>query len=535
MFKHALTQDVAYDSLLRERRKDLHRQVGHAIEELYADRLPEQYEMLAHHFSKGEEWQQALDYLLKAAEKATQAFGLRQALELLGEAREVAERLGERVPVETLMKIHQARADLFFGIGEFVRSREEAETLLALTRQAGDRAAEAGALVQLASSLQWSESFPEAHARVEEAIELAERVGARGPLSGAHYVRGYLHGVSGELGLAEQDLNRSLDIARQERHPADQAHALYLLGLYQSWQGRYGESLTILEEAVRISSDHRLAIPLLRSVWTQGLAWNDTGQYDRALTALTEGLALAEKIGDDAFIPRYLNTIGWARIEGGDFAEGIAWSERSYEETARSSRAGHGTGAERRAFIRNNEGDALMAQGDLAAAANALEESLHTVTHPPPSRWMTWRYGTHCYASLAQLALLRGDPERARRLADDSLEIGTRTASRKFESWAWRVKGESATMRHAWGEAEEALQRALTIAESIHHPRQTWLSHLALGRLRAAQGRRDDARRSYQAAQVIVAGLRERTHDPGLRHGLTSTPLIRELEELSRS
>jgi len=71
MFKHALTQDVTYASLLVQRRKELHGLIGRAIEELYADRLPEHFEMLAHHFSRAEDWDRALDYLLKAAGKAT--------------------------------------------------------------------------------------------------------------------------------------------------------------------------------------------------------------------------------------------------------------------------------------------------------------------------------------------------------------------------------------------------------------------------------------------------------------------------------
>src|SRR3989454_8992955 len=144
MFKHALTQDVAYASLLVQRRKELHRLVGLAIEELYTDRLPEHYEVLAHHFSRAQDWGRALDYLLKAAEKATKAFGVRQALHLYGEALEVADRLGERIPVATVMAIHRARADLFFGIGDFARSREAAEALVELARPIGDRAGEAG-------------------------------------------------------------------------------------------------------------------------------------------------------------------------------------------------------------------------------------------------------------------------------------------------------------------------------------------------------------------------------------------------------
>jgi class 3 adenylate cyclase/tetratricopeptide (TPR) repeat protein len=534
MFKHALTQDVAYGSLLVQRRKELHRLVGLAIEELYADRLPEHLEMLAYHFARAEDWERALDYLLKAAEKATKAFGLRQALDLYGEALRVTERLGDGVPAKTLADIHRARADLFFGIGDFGRSREAAEALVELARRIGDRAAEAGALVQIATALQWLEDFPPAFERVREAIEIAEAVGAQAPLGFGLYTRGYLLAMNGRLDASEADVVRALEIGRAVGDPNRQALALHFLALRRSWQGEYRPSLESGEEGVRIAREYHLVIPLLRCLWNQGLACNDLGDYDRALAVLEEGLALADKVGDDAYIPRFLNTIGWVRIECGDHAHGIEVSEQSYEVTGRSSRAGHGTGVERRAFIRNNQADAWMAQGDLAGAAEALEETLHTVRHPPPSRWMTWRYTTHCYASLAQLALLRGDPERARRLADESLEISVPTRSRKFESWAWRIKGEGATARRAWGEAEDALGRALALAETIDQPRQVWMSRLALGRLDAAKGRRNEALAAYRAAWNIITGLRERTHNAGLRAGLGSSLLIREVEDLAR-
>ncbi|RPJ19449.1 MAG: guanylate cyclase, partial [Planctomycetaceae bacterium] len=56
VFKHALTQDVAYNSLLARRRQELHGLIGQAMEALYTDRLAEQYEVLAYHFAKGEDW-----------------------------------------------------------------------------------------------------------------------------------------------------------------------------------------------------------------------------------------------------------------------------------------------------------------------------------------------------------------------------------------------------------------------------------------------------------------------------------------------
>ena len=534
MFKHALTQDVAYDSLLVQRRREIHALVGRAIEELYADRLPEHYEMLAHHFSKAEDWPRALDYLLKAAEKATRAFGLRQALALFGDALGAAGRLGDRVPASTVIAIHRARADLYFGLGEFVRSREEGERLADLARRVQDRPAEAGALVQIASALQWIEDFPTAHERVREAIEIAQAVGAQGPLGGGLYIRGYMNAVNGRLDVSEADLGRALEIGRTMGDANRQAFALHLIALQRGWQGRYRESLALGDEGIRLAREHRLAIPLLRCLWNQGLACHEMGDHDRALAALGEGLALAEKLGDDAYIPRYLNTVGFVRLDCGDFDAGIALSERSYEVTAVSSRAGHGTGAERRAFIRNNEADAFMERGDLASAAQALDESLHVVQHPPPSRWMTWRYTTHCFASFGQLALLRGDADGARRFAEQSLEAASPPGSRKYQAWAWRLKGESATARQAWGEAEDALRRALAFALEIGQPRHVWQSHAALARLHEACGRGDDARAEYRAAWTIIADLRARTRDPGLRAGFASLAAIRGIEDRAR-
>jgi len=94
MFKHALTHDVAYNSLLMQRRKELHRLIAMAIEELYAERLPESYEMLAYHYERGEVWEKALEYLVKAGQKAQQAYANQEALDHYSRALDIGERLG---------------------------------------------------------------------------------------------------------------------------------------------------------------------------------------------------------------------------------------------------------------------------------------------------------------------------------------------------------------------------------------------------------------------------------------------------------
>jgi class 3 adenylate cyclase/tetratricopeptide (TPR) repeat protein len=533
MFNHALTQDVAYASLLVQRRKELHGLIGRAIEELYRDRLAEHYEMLAHHFSKAEAWQPALDYLLKAAAKATKAFGLRQALDLYDQALDAAARLGDAVSPATLMEIHRERAELSYGVFDLDRSREAAEARVALARRHDDRAAEADGLVQLASTLQWAEDFPPALARVREAIEISERIGAPRPLAAALYVRGYIRAVSGDLDAADEDVGRSLSIARETGDVNREALVLYLHALQHGWQGRYDEGLAAGRRGVQLAREHRLVTPLLRCLWNEALSLSELGRYDAAFETLSEGLALGEKIGDDAFVPRFLNTLGWLCIQCGDFARGIDFSERAYVATNASTRAGHGSGAERRAFIRTNEGDAFMARGDLAAAAEALAEVQAIVDRPPASRWMTWRYAMHCYASRAQLALLRGDAAAAARLADENLALATPSRSRKYESWGWRIKAEIALRARAWDAARDALACASRIADTLPAPLR-WRNQLAHGALHAAQGRRDPAAGCFAAARAAVEDIAATTHEPGLRAGLTLPALAGSLGEFLR-
>src|SRR5262249_26580912 len=69
-FKHALTHEVAYGSLLKDRRRDLHGRIVDAIGTLYRDRLPEHVERLAHHAQQSERWTQAVDFCWQAGRKA---------------------------------------------------------------------------------------------------------------------------------------------------------------------------------------------------------------------------------------------------------------------------------------------------------------------------------------------------------------------------------------------------------------------------------------------------------------------------------
>ena len=132
---------MAYHSLLEQRRQELHRLIGGVIEALYQDRLAEHHELLAYHFSEAAEWTKALEYFLKAAQKATQAFAIREALAFYDRAEEAAGQLGQETSVHRLMEILQTKADLFLLVSDFERARTEGERLLRLARHQWDEAA----------------------------------------------------------------------------------------------------------------------------------------------------------------------------------------------------------------------------------------------------------------------------------------------------------------------------------------------------------------------------------------------------------
>jgi tetratricopeptide (TPR) repeat protein len=235
-------------------------------------------------------------------------------------------------------------------------------------------------------------------------------------------------------------------------------------------------------------------------------------------------------LGNELELNRLLNTLGWLHIECHDLDRGLAFSAQGLE-LARRSR--HATGFERVAFNLADQADAFLSKGDLALASEVLDEAIHIVEHPPASRWMTWRYATHCLASLGELWLARGDLAQAERFADQSLEIAVPTRSRKYEVRALRVKAESALARRRSDEAEGTLRRALAIAQDIASPRQTWLTHAALGRLHAERKDADAARLAYHAARQTIERVKEAVHDPELRAGLGRAPAIREIYERS--
>jgi class 3 adenylate cyclase/tetratricopeptide (TPR) repeat protein len=89
VFKHALTQEVVYNGLLKKERREIHERIGCVIEELFKDRLPEFYETMAFHFRRSRSIQKAVDYLMKSGEKSLKRYAVEESHKYYQEAYEL--------------------------------------------------------------------------------------------------------------------------------------------------------------------------------------------------------------------------------------------------------------------------------------------------------------------------------------------------------------------------------------------------------------------------------------------------------------
>ena len=105
-FRHGLVQEVAYASLVETTRKKLHKRVGEALEEIYRESPEESYALLARHFSEADVPDKAVDYLLKAGDRARSIYADQEALEHYRKARTFLGQLGDEARArDTLFKM----------------------------------------------------------------------------------------------------------------------------------------------------------------------------------------------------------------------------------------------------------------------------------------------------------------------------------------------------------------------------------------------------------------------------------------------
>jgi class 3 adenylate cyclase/tetratricopeptide (TPR) repeat protein len=523
MFKHALTHEVAYESILVQRRKQLHHTIATAIEELYDDRLPEYWETLAHHFHRAEDWSKAFEYLVKAGDKARAAYANREAVHFYDRALEAGAHLN--IGAAQRAEILQGKGWGHLCLSEFSESVEAYRLARELVTGAADRATIA-ALLGLA--LWYAHEFDLALEAADEALTLAATAGETRVEAEARCVVGIVRMVRGDLDGCAAVMQEAQRLVSMNQSPVFGPWIESSLALKASWQGDYAESLRLTEPLMaQLRSANQLwSLTQLGSHYAVTLG--GAGEYERAMTLLREMITMAESIGDRFWRARMWNTLGWIQGELGAVDEAEEANHRSLE-IARE------LGSLRMApeLIGNAEAnlaDLTLARADLDGAAAHLA-AIAGILGDRRNEWMTWRYSMHYHLAAAELALARGDVRQARRDIEACLTTARRTRSRRYLVRSSRLLAGCHLADGDLVGAETLLASTVTAARDLGNPPQLWHALLSYGRVLHALGRRDDAASAWRQALAVIDDVCTRL--PAEVQGtLRATPVTVALQEL---
>jgi class 3 adenylate cyclase/tetratricopeptide (TPR) repeat protein len=509
MFKHALTHEVAYASVLVQRRKQLHHAIGLAIETLYADRLTEHYETLAHHFERAEDWPRALDYHERSAEKAALRYASRGVVWHCQQALAIAARLGSAVSGARRRALEQQQGLAFMYLSEFAQAGD------AFARAAEHAPDVAGRSIDLANASHcyvWAHAPEPAERTGVAALELARSSGDAGAEALARGIRGFADAVVGRIGGYREQLREAQRLAAASGDEGVGGLVHFMLAELGEWTADYAAALEHGERALAIGRKLRLAHLVVWANWFMGKASCCRGDYGRALHLLREGLGVTQRIGDRAWSSRLMNTLGWVHAEVGDPVRALAYNQ---DAAQLASELGD---AEIIANAAINLAGNHLSLGRLELAETALDPVLSAPT--PAYPFMRWRYTMHLEDAQGRLALAHGRPEQALLHAERELGAARRHSAGKLEVRALDLRARALAAQERRDEALQAVTQQVALAERIGYARAHWVGLGLAGELERRGGRSSRAEAHAAQRARVLDGLARSLSDSDLRQSL---------------
>jgi tetratricopeptide (TPR) repeat protein len=331
-FKHALTHDVAYGSLLQDRRRELHAKVVDTIEALYSGRLTEQIERLAHHVFRGEVWAKAVGYLRQAGAKAFARSANREAVAYLEQALAALAHLPEtRETLEQAVDLRFELRSSLFPLGELEAMLTNLRDAERLAKALDDPRRLAWVSVYMSQYLWVTGSLTEARTFGEHAGAIAETLGDSSLQAVANYYAGAACFASTDYRDAEGFLRKALyslegDLSRERFGLAGfpSVMARWLLASSLAERGEFTEGLIHGQEALRIAEEVRHPYSLILASWGLALLHVLKGELSHASVHLERALALCRDWTVPVLLPVTTGFLGYVHMLSGRVAEGLS-------------------------------------------------------------------------------------------------------------------------------------------------------------------------------------------------------------------
>lgn len=513
-FKHALTQEVAYDSLLEHQRKTLHGVVGRAIESRYAANLDEHIDRLSYHFSRAEAWPEAVRYGLRAADRAS---ALCQNVDALNTLEHVEEWL-LHLPDD------DARRDLHADV--LLRQERLCEMLGLRSRQLG---------------------------LVESLIALLAPHGPSQRLAQAYLRQGDAFTLLRRFESAERALETALRIERERGDTAGERNALRSIALLRSYEGRHDEARVYIERVLELGRSTGDTRAEAGDLATLANILRVTGHVDQALTGLQTALECTAAMDNPVRYGALLNVIGTVYRELGDYDTALHYFRRVAVE-----------GVEHRHPV--NASFTLPAIAHIQFQQGRVDEALATYREAVEiNRKARYADGSaHASRSLGEMLVALGRDEEAlpylreaaglftqledraneslmhRRLAiayehlgrlDDALAAWTHVrsldhAAANLGGEAEAVESMARVARNLSRPATEVIERydeALALATRLGDRKRELAVRNALGIVHWSRGAYTEAVRQYEAALRLCRETGDRVHEGLILNSLGAT------------
>jgi tetratricopeptide (TPR) repeat protein len=459
-FKHALTHEVAYGSLLLERRRELHVRTVEALEALAPDRVAEQVDRLAHHALRGELWEKAVTYSQQAGTRARDRAAFGEAAVAFEQALQALRHLPEHSDARGLaIELHLTLGGTLTQLGEYRRCLALMAETEVLARALDDRSLLGRVLAQMADGLRQTGDHDGAMAAGQQALTLAVALDDRALQIQTCHRLGQVYATSGNFGRAAELFRRSVEAGdREPGTPGTSArlHAQAWLAWTLGVLGEFAEGRRHGEEALHLATlESRGSTPIV--VRTRlGHLYLTQGDLEPAIGVLKQGLALCRASGDRNSLRLILAGLGYAAALQGRLTEGRALLEE------------------------------------------ASSESLRTGARNP--RWLAW---------LSEVCRLSGPGEEAWQYARQALDLARQRKARGEEALALCQLG--VVQAHAdppdVAQAEACYQQALALAEALGMRPLQAHGHFGLGTLYVKMGQWEQARAELSTAIQLYSGM----------------------------
>jgi len=333
IFKHALTQEVAYNSVLMERRKHLHECIGAALETLYATSLDDHFGELAHHYSRSANADKAVNYLTLASKQALERSAFNEALAhaRAGVALILAlPATGERGRSEfALLSTVATAATAIEGFGS-PQTTQGSQRMLELTREAGDAELLSTALTFLQGSHLLAARHREEAEVAQQMIEVAERRKNSVALADAHHLTGRTRFMTGRGADALTEFNRAIalcpdGVGRDTSIAGDPLSDSLGWAALSTWViGCPDRAVTLAESAIGRARDLNQPYSLADTLWfgIRLRVWR--GEVSEVQRLCEQMDRLAEEGGFTSFIAFNRLHRGWVASMNGENEQGIA-------------------------------------------------------------------------------------------------------------------------------------------------------------------------------------------------------------------